>query len=64
MTTKTTIRLTDGTTVTTDGTVDIGHLETDDGPRILIVKDERTRSTGTIPWDKVMYIYKREVDDE
>ena len=63
MTTKTTIRLTDGTMITTDGTVDIGHLETDDGPRILIIKDEKERSTGTIPWDKVMYIHKREASE-
>ena len=49
------IRLTDGTEVTTDGTIEVQRYPgMYDAPLVVIIRDGR--STGIIPWDKVLFI--------
>ena len=55
------IKLTDGTMVTTDGMIEIARCSgMHDGPMVLIIHD--VTRTGTIPWDKVVYIQQETAD--
>ena len=57
MTVLTIIKLTDGTLVTTDGSIEVQSYPGADPqarPLVLIVRD--TESTGIYPWDKVVFI--------